>query len=83
MDKQIEIYSTSSIGKRNYYIIYTNDKNSFNGEVHLDYGVRGDLTYPYVDYIEWDYNVNPDNVEEIETYVENNLHELMIKAEKI
>ena len=79
----IEVYSSSGIGKKRYHIIYTDAKNTFEGDIELAYGVRGDDTYPYVDFIEWEYDVEPENSEEIELYVESNLYELMNEAEHI
>jgi hypothetical protein len=72
----LETYQDS----RKYFVVY---KGEFEGEIILGRGNHGGETYIYLSHIEWDDDNEPENSEEIETYLEANLNELVLNAEKI
>lgn len=80
---QIEVYSSFAVGHRDYHVIYKNGKNMFEGDIKIATGEHGGETYPYVDYIEWEYDVEPENNDEVEAFIESNLNDYLNNAEYI
>lgn len=72
----------------NDFKIYKSDFRYFiefrgnEGEIKFGRGEHGGESYDYVDYIEWE-SIIPENWEQIESFVEGNLEELINNAEKI
>lgn len=69
----LEVYS---IG-RSWSFIYTQGENVFEGDIHIKTMEHGGEDYECVDYLEWEYGVEPENAEEIEKYVDENLWDLI------
>lgn len=55
----------------------------YEGTVHITEQEHGGESYDALEFIEFDSEPTPEEVEEIETYIENHLYEIMEKAEKI
>ncbi len=71
----------SRTGRRGGYTLFI--ETPFEGTVHIIEEEHGGEPYESVEFIEFDSEPTPEEVEEIESYVENNLYEIMENAQKI
>ena len=80
IESDYSFYKIRTGNKRGYELSI---EKPYEGTIHLIDEEHGGERYESVEFIEFDSNPSPEEIEEIQKFVEINLFEIMEKAEKI